>query len=606
MFKLITLLILFFIPVTFEVELLEVLKLKTFDALVTEQEASGNFTILNITEEDVNSEGGYPFPRQRLAEIQIELLEAGAIGVGWVIAFPHPDRMDGDAQFAEALSYAPSVLPLFETNNNLYPKTIGTVIMGEDIGGYQVQGVLNNIPILSEYANEGIAVAQTDVDNLIRRLPLLMRTPDGWVSAYGTEVLKVLLDSNTYIIKTNENGIEEIRVQGLPPVSVDSLGRKWISWVDTPQTTLQEMNVEGTFVFIGVTASGVMPQLATPVGLLEPHKIQAALAESILIQDSPQIPDYAIAAELLMLLLSVTATWVFINHLGITLGVFLSTCVLILTSVVGVYFIKGGLLIDVTWTLICQFITGTTAFYLRFREQYKLRQQIKKQFQKYLSPEMIEELQKHPEKLKLGGDRKELSFLFADIVGFTPISEAYMKNDDPEGLVILINRFLDGMSKIVLANGGTIDKFMGDCLMAWWGAPLDCPNHAEMALKSAMEIELLTEQMNKDIKEEGLDLPPVVIGTGLNTGQCIVGNMGSEERFDYSVVGDAVNLAARLEVQTRTYDTPILVSEFTKNQVTCECKFIDEINVKGKEIPVKIYAPFFEGAKEVRKLKKKV
>ena len=123
MFKLITLLILFFIPVTFEVELLEVLKLKTFDALVTEQEPSGNFTILNITEEDVNSEGGYPFPRQRLAEIQIELLEAGAIGVGWVIAFPHPDRMDGDAQFAEALSYAPSVLPLFETNNNLYPKT---------------------------------------------------------------------------------------------------------------------------------------------------------------------------------------------------------------------------------------------------------------------------------------------------------------------------------------------------------------------------------------------------------------------------------------------------------------------------------------------------
>ena len=606
MFKLITLLILFFIPVTFEVELLEVLKLKTFDALVTEQEPSGNFTILNITEEDVNTEGGYPFPRQRLAEIQIELLEAGAIGVGWGISFPHPDRMDGDAQFAEALSYAPSVLPLFETNNNLYPKTTGTVIMGEDIGGYQVQGVLNNIPILSEYANEGIAVAQTDVDNLIRRLPLLMRTPEGWVSAYGTEVLKVLLDSSTYIIKTNENGIEEIIVQGLPPVSVDSLGRKWISWVDTPQTTLQEMNVEGTFVFIGVTASGVMPQLATPVGLLEPHKIQAALAESILIQDSPQIPDYAIAAELLMLLLSVTATWVFINSLGITLGVFLSTCVLILTSVAGVYFIKGGLLLDVTWTLICQFITGTTAFYLRFREQYKLRQQIKKQFQKYLSPEMIEELQKHPEKLKLGGDRKELSFLFADIVGFTPISEAYMKNDDPEGLVILINRFLDGMSKIVLANGGTIDKFMGDCLMAWWGAPLDCPNHAEMALKSAMEIELLTEQMNKDIKAEGLDLPPVVIGTGLNTGQCIVGNMGSEERFDYSVVGDAVNLAARLEVQTRTYDTPILVSEFTKNQVACDCKFIDEINVKGKEIPVKIYAPFFEGAKEVRKLKKKV
>ena len=603
-FVLLFLVVLLGTPLVYQVMPYEVLKLKTFDALVTKQEPSGNFTILNITEEDVDKEGGYPFPRKRLAEIQIQLLEAGAIGVGWVIAFPHPDRMGGDAEFAEALSYAPSVLPLFETNNNQYPKTTGTVIIGEDIGGYEAQGVLSNIEELSAVSNEGIAVAQADVDGLIRRLPLLMRTPDGWVSAYGTEVLKVLLDSSTYIIKTNENGIEEIIVQGLPPVPVDSLGRKWISWVETPETTLQEMNVEDTFVFVGVTAGGVMPQLSTPVGLLEPHRIQSALAESILIQNSPQIPDYAFGIEIIILLVSMIAVWVFINNLGIVLGIALASSVMIATAMYGFYIIKQGVLIDVTWALISQFITGSTAFYLRFREQYKLRQQIKKQFQKYLSREMIEELQKHPEKLKLGGDRKELSFLFADIVGFTPISEAYMKNDDPEGLVLLINRFLDGMSKIVLANGGTIDKFMGDCLMAWWGAPLDCPNHAEMALKSAMEIELLTEQMNKDIKEEGLDLPPVVIGTGLNTGQCIVGNMGSEERFDYSVVGDAVNLAARLEVQTRTYDTPILISEFTKKQVDYECKFIDEINVKGKEIPVKIYAPIFEGDTVVRKLKK--
>ena len=603
-FVILFLVVLLGVPLVYQVMPYEVLKLKTFDALVTKQEPSGNFTILNITEEDVDKEGGYPFPRERLAEIQIQLLEAGAIGVGWGIAFPHPDRMGGDAEFAEALSYAPSVLPLFETNNNQYPKTTGTVIMGEDIGGYQTQGVLNNIEKLSAVSNEGIAVAQTDVDGLIRRLPLLMRTPDGWISAYGTEVLKVLLNSSTYIIKTNENGIEEIIVQGLPPVPVDSLGRKWISWVDTPQTTLQEMSVKDTFVFIGVTAGGVMPQLSTPIGLLEPHKIQAALSESILIQESPQIPDYAFGIEIIILLVSIIAVWIFINNLGILLGIALASSVMMATAMYGFYLIKQGILIDVTWSLISQFITGSTAFYLRFREQYKLRQQIKKQFQKYLSPEMIEELQKHPEKLKLGGDRKELSFLFADIVGFTPISEAYMKNDDPEGLVLLINRFLDGMSKIVLANGGTIDKFMGDCLMAWWGAPLDCPNHAEMALKSAMEIELLTEQMNKEIKEEGLDLPPVVIGTGINTGQCIVGNMGSEERFDYSVVGDAVNLGARLEVQTRTYDTPILISEFTKKQVDYECKFIDEINVKGKEIPVKIYAPIFEGDTVVRKLKK--
>ena len=221
---------------------------------------------------------------------------------------------------------------------------------------------------------------------------------------------------------------------------------------------------------------------------------------------------------------------------------------------------------------------------------------------------MIEELQKDPSKLRLGGDRKELSFLFADIVGFTPISEAYMKNDDPEGLVLLINRFLDGMTKVVIKNGGTVDKYMGDCLMAFWNAPLDCPNHAEMAVKTAMEIELLTEKMNQEIIDEGLELPPVVIGTGVNTGPCIVGNMGSELRFDYSVVGDAVNLAARLEVQTRTFDTPILLSESTYLQLSnVACKQLDEIKVKGKDIPVKIFAPLFDGdghGKEVRKLNK--
>jgi adenylate cyclase len=220
---------------------------------------------------------------------------------------------------------------------------------------------------------------------------------------------------------------------------------------------------------------------------------------------------------------------------------------------------------------------------------------------------MVDMLAKDPSLLKLGGEKKEMTFLFMDIVGFTPISEHYKNKYDAEGLVILINNYLNEMTNIILNNGGTIDKYMGDCIMAFWNAPLPCENHAEMAVKSAMEIEILTEQMNRDIKEEGLDLPPVVIGTGINTGQCIVGNMGSEDRFDYSVVGDAVNLAARLEVQTRTFDTPILLSEFTYMQLDeTACSLVDEITVKGKEIPVKVYAPLFDNGKrkEVRKLHK--
>tara|TARA_R100000388_G_C7221576_1_gene149281 strand:+ start:335 stop:1045 length:711 start_codon:yes stop_codon:yes gene_type:complete len=208
----------------------EILKLKTFDNFIKEKEESGNFVVLNIKEEDIANEGGYPLSRQTLAQIHINLLRQGALGVGWVLAFPQPDRFGGDFEFAEALSFSPSVLAMFEGKGD-YPPTIGTVILGEDTGGIMAKGVIQNIEILKQNASQGIAVARTDVDNLVRRLPLLMRTPDGWVSAYSTEVLKVLAGADTYVIKTNDNGVEEVRVRGLPPVKTDSLGRKWISWV---------------------------------------------------------------------------------------------------------------------------------------------------------------------------------------------------------------------------------------------------------------------------------------------------------------------------------------------------------------------------------------
>ena len=583
MYKLLTLLVLFFVPVTFQWEILEVLKLKTFDALVSEQEPSGNFTVLNITEKDVEAEGGYPFPRQRLAEIQIELLEAGAIGVGWGISFPHPDRMDGDAEFAEALSYAPSVLPLFETNNNQYPKTTGTVIIGEDIGGYRTQGILNNIEKLSVVSNEGIAVAHTDVDNLVRRLPLLMRTPDGWISAYGTEVLKVLLNSSTYIIKTNENGLEEIIVQGLPPIPVDSLGRKWISWVDTPQTTLKEMNVEDTFVFVGVTAGGVMPQLATPVGLLEPHKIQAALAESILIQDSPQIPDYAQGAELLMLLFSVVITWFILSLLGITLGISLFALTMLGNAYLGFYLIQKGLLIDVTWTLICQFITGATAFYLRFREQYKLRQLVKKQFGKYLDPRMVKKLQDNPELCKVNGNRVDCSIIFTDLRGFTSLSESV----EPEMVTYIMNNVLDVQVKAANKYYGCTDKFIGDAGMFHWNTIIPQPNHRNLALSAAKEIEANIIELNKKFKEEGIQ--EIAIGIGVNSGVCIAGNFGATDRFAFSLIGDPCNVAARLESSTKVAGVGTLIGEETAKHSCYPLKELDPIEVKGKAKPLRVY-----------------
>ena len=328
-----------------EPNIYQTLKLKTFDAFVPEQEPSEYFTILNITEEDIANEGGYPLSRQTLAQIQINLLRKGAIGVGWVIAFPQPDRFGGDFEFSEALAFSPSVLAMFEGKGK-YPPTTGTVILGDDIGGIKATGVIQNIEILKQNSNQGIAVARTDVDNLVRRLPLLMRTNDGWVSSYGTEVLKLLAGADTYVIKTNANGLEEVRVKGLPPVKTDSLGRKWISWVNTPQTTLAEMDVKNKFVFVGFTAKGIMPQVATPVGLLEPHKIQAALAESILIQDSPYIPDYSLAVELALLITLIVLSWYAINIFGITVGISTTSILFLLTGFLGFYFIQNGILID--------------------------------------------------------------------------------------------------------------------------------------------------------------------------------------------------------------------------------------------------------------------
>ena len=587
---LIPLLLLALVPSLFNVSLLEVIKLRTFDAFVEKKEPSGFFTILNITEEDVEERGGWPFPREMLAKIHIDLINEGALGVGWVISFPQPDRFGGDEMFAEALQYN-GIIAMFESPNGIYPPTTGTVILGDDTGyGSLSAGVVNNTETLQDSVT-GVATAPADSDNLVRRMSLLLRTPDGFIPAFGTQVMQSLTGTDTYIIKMGDSGIEEITVQGLDPVKTDNLGRKWISWVDTPITTLDEMNVAGKFVFVGVTAQGIMPQVATPVGLLEPQYIQSALAESILIKDSPYIPDFAPIIEILYALISVLLIWAVITYMNVYIGVISALFISVGTMLLGKSLISQGLLIDFTWSLIIQFITATISFYMRFKEQWKLRKQIKGQFSTYLSPDMVNILVKNPEMMKLGGERKEMTFLFTDIVGFTPISESYMQKNDPEGLVELVNAFLDRMTNILLQNGATIDKYMGDCIMAFWNAPIDCEDHANKAIKSALEIELLAKQLNDEYK----NLPPIVFGTGINTGICICGNMGSQTRFDYSVMGDSVNLAARLEGQTRKYETPIIISEFTAEQSSYDLKLLDKIKVKGKEQEVSIYAPSFDG-----------
>ena len=571
------------LPLLFQSTATEILKLRTFDYFVAEHKQSNYFAVLNITEEDIEREGGWPLPRARLAEIQDDLMQKGALGVGWSVAFPQPDRLGGDKEFARALQGSNSVLAMYENEGSGFPETVGTVIIGDPVGGYSASGVVQNIKLLRNAASQGIASAPVEVDQLVRRMPLLMKTPDGWVPAFGTQVLKVLANANTYLIRTNPNGIEEIIVQGLPPVATDSLGRKWISWVNTNQTTLVEMDVKNRFVFIGTDAMGIMPQLATPVGLLEPHKIQAALAESILVTNSPRIPDWSLSAELAILSLTVAFVWALVTKLGVTLGVVSFLTIFVSTGAYGVYSIQQGMLLDVTWTLISQFVSASGAFYLNFRIQYRLRQLIKQQFGKYLDPRMVKKLQDNPELCQVNGTRVDCSIIFTDLRGFTSLSESV----EPEIVTYIMNNVLDVQVKAVNKFGGVTDKFIGDAGMFHFNTIIPQPDHHDLALAAAKEIESNISELNVRFAEEGI--PEIAIGVGVNSGVCIAGNFGATDRFAYSLIGDACNIAARLESATKEVGVGTLIGHNTKKSCSFELKLLEPIKVKGKSEPLRIY-----------------
>ena len=567
------------VPLLFNWQAHEVLKLKTFDAFVQIPEPSGWFVTLDITEDDVAAAGGWPYPRQDLARIQLDLLEAGALGVGWVVAFPQADRFGGDKAFADALLQGPSVIATFEGGAS-YAPTTGTVILGDGIPiqAIEAQGVIGNVPVLAESAYQGLAVARTDVDNLVRRLPLLLQTPDGWTPSFGIQVMKMIGGADTYLIKGQQGQIEELTVPNYAQIPVDSIGRRWVSWVDTPRTTLDEMDVQDKFVFVGVSAKGVMPQIATPVGLLYPHEIQAALAESMTV-DVPAIPGNVLLYELLILLTVLTLTIVIIRTLGLV-GTLVGTVGLVsLTAVGGWYLVVSNILIDVTYSILSAILIAVQEFYLRFNEQFKLRQLIKKQFEHYLDPKQVARLQDNPDLLQLGGEKRTCTFLFTDVRGFTNLSEKL----SPEEVTEIMNKALTVQVECIQAHGGMVDKFIGDACMAIFNAPLEIDEHEKRAVACAQDMRTAMRMLQKELPE------PIAIGIGVNTGEAVIGNMGSNNRFDYSAIGDAVNTAARLESATKEAGVDILIGETTAKKMPFDLTLLAPIKVKGKAKPLKVY-----------------
>ena len=556
--------------------LMESIRLNYFDFLQTQQEPVqvNDIVLVDIDEKALEKYGQFPFPRGVWADMISKTPETSPSVL--TATFAQPDRFGEDEELRNSLGNRLTLLSASPTNQKDTGSApyIGIAKLGRGDPSnwlYSYKGISSPIQPLQEAVyGVGTVSASPSIDGTVRAVPLVVMANDKIYPSLALETLRVMNGQQSYNIKiTPEVGVEWLRIGKLPPLTVQPNADFNIAfWNQFERVSAVEEIPADKILIWGLTATGLSNPVSTPMGAMYPHEVQANLIQTVLTGYQIQRFYYLEFLEIALVLFSSLVILVMVYRLPTTLSGIGSLGVVGLQAYTGYYvWIENLILLDVFYSSVASLLVFGHASFNKYFTTYQLKEQIKKQFQKYLSPDMVEELQKNPELLKLGGDRKELSFLFADIVGFTPISEKYMKEDDPEGLVELINKFLDAMSKIVLANGGTIDKYMGDCLMAFWNAPLDCPNHAEMAVRSAMEIELLTEKMNKELKEQGYDLPPVVIGTGINTGPCIVGNMGSEARFDYSVVGDAVNLGARLEVQTRTFDTPIIFSQYT-NSIT--------------------------------------
>jgi len=275
--------------------------------------------------------------------------------------------------------------------------------------------------------------------------------------------------------------------------------------------------------------------------------------------------------------------WFYINYFGIFLSAFSLVFVLLTQLVVGAYLVHNGLLIDLSWSFISTFIIGSIAFYLRFQEQYKLRQQIKKQFEHYLDPRQVKKLQQNPDLLKLGGEKRNCTFIFTDLRGFTALSESVT----PEQVTYIMNKVLTAQQRAVQKYEGMVDKYIGDAMMAIFNAPLDMIDHEKRAVECGVEIMKNIQLLNQELQSE--NLPPIAIGIGINTGEAIVGNMGSEGRFDYTAIGDAVNTAARLESATKECGVNILIGERTESLCGYHLQELEPIMVKGKSKPLKIY-----------------
>ena len=620
------------------------LRLATFDQfqrLVPRQPQPTQVPIvlLDIDEKSLREVGQWPWSRATLARLVERLADYRALVVGFDMVFPEYDRLSParmaplieglDAATVERLAALPStedqlaaamgkmlvVLGQATGDEETPPgegmaRTATFAELGPDPKPFMVAfaGLIRNVPELERAAAAiGMIVMPPDVDQVVRRLPLVMLVDGEIYPSLGLEMLRVLSGTPTVLIKIDEK-LERrwVRVQTVPPIETDVNFRVWpyfrdsvadlyVSAVDVLNGTAPAERLRGALVVLGTSAIGLHDIKQTPMGPGTPgFEIHAQFLETVLTESFLVRPPWLEAAEgaalvlvgLLMVLL-IPLPRVGATH-TLVIGVVLSASMF---AAAWYAFTAHRLLADPLYPSLTGLLLYLTLSYMNYRREEAQRRQIRDAFGRFLAPAMVEALAADPSRLKLGGEMKELTLLFADIRGFTSIAEDY----DPEGLTTLINRFMTPMTRVILASGGTVDKYIGDCVMAFWNAPLDDDDHAAHGCESALEMLAACVELNRERAAEdaaaGVEHKPIRIGIGINTDNVCVGNMGSEQRFDYSVLGDGVNLASRLEGQSKTYRVSVVVGEHTRALLPAMAMLeLDVIKVTGRARPERIHA----------------
>lgn len=619
------------------------LRLRTFDMfqLIDPRDKKGvrPVTIVDIDDKSLARLGQWPWPRTRIADMITDLTNLGAVAVGFDVVFSEADRLNPDL-VANQMRYLDDAtrarLRELPSNDQVLSEAIkrSRVVLGETgqpaVGGeldkalpftgvatvgeenaekflFEFPGLLRNVPVIEKVAaGRGLFTIRTERDGLIRRVPMIMRAQGNIMPSLSLEILRVVTGTPTLLVRTDKTGVRGVRLKGVE-IPTDRNGQLWVHYAphdpsiyvsaaDVLDSTAPPSKIAGKLVLIGTSAVGLNDIKTTPVSRAMPGvEIHAQVLESVLSGAVISQPNYALGVELLAALIIGILVIIFTPNLGpVRLVLAGATFAAILIGTSWFFYWKYRYLIDFTYPLL-----STTAIYLTFifssfvREQ-RQRVQIRGIFAQYMSPVLVEQLAQSPEKVVLGGEERELTIMFSDVRGFTSISESY--KHDPQGLITLMNRFLTPLTDVIIEEKGYVDKYMGDAIMAFWNAPLDDAEHELNACEAAIRMLEKIDVVNKEREQEAADgghvYIPLNVGIGLNTGIGVVGNMGSDLKKNYSVLGDSVNLASRLEGQTKEYGFPIIVGSMTA--LAAKDRFaileLDFIMVKGKSEPEVIYA----------------